>query len=214
MDNLEQRGTRVLAFKREYVGQHLVQHDARRKDVGSRIHVSTVDLLGGHVLDTSDELAGAGDVLCPDPSNSEVDQLDGAILQQHYVPRLDVSVNDALLMRICESITDLDHDAQLFFQEQRPIGAEGYIQALAFEKLHDEIGHSLLDPKIIDGHDVGVSKLAHGLRFPIEALQERWIIDDRAGHHLDANQSSDRRIHCLVHDSHTASTDDFEDFLL
>src|ERR1700693_2239924 len=163
MDNLEQRGARIMAFKRKYVGQHLVQQHAGRKDVASQIDVSTVDLLGGHVLDASHELPGARDVCRPDPGNSEVNQLDGAVLQKHHVPGLDVPVNDALLMRIRQSVANLNHYTQLLFQVQRSTGAECHIQALAFEELHDEVRYGLLDPKIVDGANVRVSELARRL---------------------------------------------------
>ncbi|HEX9110425.1 MAG TPA: hypothetical protein VF845_03025 [Terriglobales bacterium] len=115
MDNFEQSVARILAFKWKYVGQHLVQQHTGRKDIGSQIDMGTADLLGGHVLDASYELAGARDVFRPDPSNSEVNQLDGAILQKHHVPGLDVPVNNTLLMRIRQSAANLDHCVQLFF---------------------------------------------------------------------------------------------------
>ena len=116
MDDLEQRGTRVLAFKRKYVGQHLVKQYASRKDVGSQINVSSVNLLRGHILNTSHELAGARDVFRSDASNSKIHQLDGPILQQHDVAGFNIAMHNALLMRICQSIANLDHYAQFFFQ--------------------------------------------------------------------------------------------------
>ncbi len=174
------------------------------------IHVIPVDLLRRHVLDAPHQLPGFRDIFRANPGNSEIHQLDGAILQQHYVSGFDVAVNNALLMRIRQSIANLDHNAQFFFQEQGSAGAEGYIQALAFEKLHHEVWHGLVDPKVINGDNVRVLKLARGLRFPIEAFYEYWIIDDRTGHHLDANQSPDFRIDGLVDDSHAASAHDSE----
>src|SRR5215831_5877852 len=110
MNDLEQRGTGVLAFKRKSVGQHLVQQYTGRKDVGSQINVSTMDLLGRHVLDTSHQLAGARHVVRSDAGNSEIDELDGFVFQQHDIAGFDVSVNDALLMRIGQRVADLDHD--------------------------------------------------------------------------------------------------------
>ena len=71
-----------------------------------------------------------------------------------------------------------------------------------------------MDSKIIDGDNIRMPKLARRLCFPIETLQEHWIIHDGTGHHFDANQSSDLRVNCLIDDTHAASTHDLENFVL
>jgi hypothetical protein len=75
----EHRVHRCLALEGETAGQHLVQDDAQRVDVGRGAdrHAAAVDLLGCHVVRRADDLAAAGQVflVVERPGEAEVGDL-------------------------------------------------------------------------------------------------------------------------------------------
>ena len=90
-------GNRPVAVKGQLAGQHLVQHNADRVDVGAGIGALALGLLGADIMHRADRLVADGLALrAGEAGNAEVHHLDGAVRQQHNVLRLDVAVDDAL----------------------------------------------------------------------------------------------------------------------
>ena len=103
-------------LERRAAGQHLVEHDAEREDVAAVIDPDPARLFGRHVRGGAQNDAGirAGamnggrrrlaadrlDQLC----EAEVDDLGVALLGHHDVGRLQVAVDDALLVRARETL--------------------------------------------------------------------------------------------------------------
>ena len=81
MNDLQQCLARVFSFERKLIRQQLVQHDAGRKNICSRIHRGILNLFRGHVLYAPQQLTGAGDMFSTNPSDSEVNQFHRAIFQ-------------------------------------------------------------------------------------------------------------------------------------
>ena len=66
--DLEHDDARILALRGRLAGEHLVEHDADRVDVGARVDVGRrVRLLGRHVLGRAHQHAGDREVLRPAP---------------------------------------------------------------------------------------------------------------------------------------------------
>ena len=112
-----------LAGKRRAAGQQLVQEHAQRVDVAAGVDVELVDLglLGRHVFQRTDDRPEAGDqrlvgqLLPGRLGHAKVDNLRhrlAVIEGDQHVGRLQVAVDDALLMRVLHRLTDRDEQFQ------------------------------------------------------------------------------------------------------
>ncbi len=106
-----------VALERQVPGEHLVEHDARRKQVRARIDGKTLDLLGRHVVGRSQHrahlrLIGLLRLLgLVDPADAEVGDFHRErLVHQHDVAGLDVAMDDAFLVRVVERAGELDAD--------------------------------------------------------------------------------------------------------
>ena len=81
--------------------EHLVQHHAHRIDVAARIELLALHLLGTHVVRRPDDQPRLRHPLMRlgHARDAEVHQLDLALVIDEDVLRLDVAVDDALLVR-------------------------------------------------------------------------------------------------------------------
>ena len=128
--------------------EHLVEDYAEREDVRPRIKGLSPDLLGRHVGGRPDDDArlghddfgrgfgvhGCGRRLLGD---AEVQDLHPAVAGQEEVLRLQVPVDDSLLVRRREAGGDLGAAVARPADRERPV-AEALAQRLALQQLHDE----------------------------------------------------------------------------
>src|SRR5271156_2205250 len=113
-------------------------------------------------------------------------------------------------MRVLDPVANLDDDVQFLFQWNGTTGTKQRLQAVTLEQLHDEVGTPVFYPEVVDGHDVGMLQLAHGLRFAVEAFEQFGIFSERARRHLDGDSAADPWIDRLIDDTHPTPTDDVE----
>ncbi|MDO8795479.1 MAG: hypothetical protein Q7J25_12760 [Vicinamibacterales bacterium] len=159
----------AAALERLSPGDHLVQERAERKDVGARVGVPRLELLGRHVLKRPQDRAvgrqrlldrrhhrraRGGPTRRAHLRQTEVEQL-RALFRQHDVGRLEVAMDDALAVRAAERVGDLDPAAQGRVERQRAVG-EPRGERLAVEQFHDEVIDPALGSDVVDRTDIGV----------------------------------------------------------
>jgi len=98
--------------------------------------------------------------------DSEIDYLDDflalRVLGQQKVLRLDVAVDDALMVRGGERGTDLGGEMQGHVRGQDAEALDTLAQVLAVYIFHDYEGMVVVCiVDVFDGHDIGVAELAH-----------------------------------------------------
>ena len=85
--------------------KHFVKHNAYRINIGLFVCALSPCLLGADVMNRTDSLIGYGTLLAPcKAGNAEIGHLNSAVGQHHYVLRLYVSVHNALIVRVLESL--------------------------------------------------------------------------------------------------------------
>ena len=94
-------------------GQGFVQHARKGIDIGARIDLASLDLLGRGVLDRADEAARAcgpvgGEVL----HNAEVGEIRAIARGNEDVRRLHVAMDESTAVRRVECRANLSDDAQ------------------------------------------------------------------------------------------------------
>src|ERR1051326_1965659 len=110
----------VFSLERPLAGQHLIEQNARRKNIGPRIDSFTTGLLrrsvGGRAVRNADfrqigVMNSAGDVTLVDElGQTKVKDLDLPGRRDHDVAGFDVSMNDAAFMRGGERVGNLNRD--------------------------------------------------------------------------------------------------------
>ncbi len=113
--------------QRQFPGQHLVEYDPQGIDVGPVVDLERLlHLLGGHVAQRADHLLGAGErgVRRHRPQElgeAEVGDLDVAPAVEKDVLRLDIPVDDPLIVGVLERFADLRDDPERLLGFQPPL---------------------------------------------------------------------------------------------
>jgi hypothetical protein len=154
--------------------EHLVEDDAEGEDVGTAVGGLAVEDFRRHVLrgackHTGHSEGGGGLLRVVDGllGEAEVEKLHLTGMRpgggKHDVFRLDVAVEDALVMRGGESGGCLDGDAAKLLggHGARQAGAEGF----ALDVLHDKPGFAAFGEDIVDGGDAGMVESGGALAF-------------------------------------------------
>ncbi len=147
-----------------------MDYDAERKNVGARVHIVALCLLGGHVGDGADDGAsewrgrgGNGDGLRAVADfvrrhafgEAEVGEFDVVFAGDENIGGLDVAVHDAILVRGGEGVGDLHRVAERGFDGQR-LRAHAGFQRFAVDQLHGDEGAAILIADVVHGADVAI----------------------------------------------------------
>ena len=128
-DRADQAG-RIGPLKRSFPGDHFVEHQAERENVAARVSLPALQLLGGHVLQGTDDLplvgeglgyGGGGVVGFQDAGafgQAKVQQL-GSLPGDQDVGRLEIAVDNALVVRGVEGVQNLPRVFHGFGDRQR-----------------------------------------------------------------------------------------------
>ena len=189
----------------------------------------TPNLLGGHVAHRAEDRAGAGvgeglDVgarrFLPGPAqlgDPEVEDLDHTVLGEKDVLRLEVAVDDPLLVGGGQATGDLDRELHRLAHAQ---GARGHAvaQRLALEQLGDDVGRPLLEPSVdlagvVDGDDVRVVEDAYGAGLLLEAADPVGVRGDLAVQDLEGDLAGEAQVLGPVHLAHAALAEEGHDLV-
>src|ERR1700757_4739124 len=92
------------AVEWELSGEHLIEGDADGIDVGAGVDWLPGDLLGRHIVHGPEDDAGSGELRAEfGKGQPEVEQLYLIVGGDHDVRRLDVAMNDSLLVCVSEA---------------------------------------------------------------------------------------------------------------
>jgi hypothetical protein len=118
-------------------GEHLIEHDTERPDIRTCIDIIAAKTFGAHVRQRADDGAGPRQSVSRQLGDAEVEDLDDALGRQHHVGRLDVTMNDAALVCMRESLGDLPGDADGLVQ-RHPTSHQAIGQRLAGIERHGD----------------------------------------------------------------------------
>jgi hypothetical protein len=157
-DDLVDDGKVVVAVERALVRQQLVQHDPHREQVCAGIDLLPLHLLGRHVFQGADHAAlrarGLAGVL--DARDPEVGELDPPARLDQQVGRLDVTVHDALLVRVVERGQQVADDLEGLLQRIAHPAVQVVLEVVALDVFHDQEGDVAVAVGVVDADDVGV----------------------------------------------------------
>jgi hypothetical protein len=220
----------ILAVECADAGEHLVQDAAERPDVTTLVRLVSLRLFGGHVGCRTENHADArhqrrrrnrrrcGDVgvvgrdfRVRELREAEVQDFHRSVRPKLDVGRLQVAVDDSMVVRRLERLGDLFRDAQCVL-ERDCAGPQPLREILALDQLHDEGAYVTGFFKAVDIGDVLMVQRCQGLGFACETCDAvrvpREIPQD-----LDRNVSIEPGVPRAIHLAHAARANQRDDFV-
>src|SRR5438105_1159833 len=189
-------------------GEHFVEDAPQAVHVAPAVErPNTRCLLRAHVQRRPDGNAGVRQLIAARrrnrPRNTEVRDHGFAALEQDVL-RLDVTVDDIVLVRVGERTRDLTRDRQRVFQRQLRFLVEALPQRFSLDVRHDVVQHVGGGAGVVQRQDVGVVQLRGGLD-----LSQEPVCAERGGdllaEHLDGDETVMSRIAGQKHHRHAAA---------
>ena len=139
---------------------------------------------------------------------TEIENLDEAVLGKHHVLGFEIPVHDAGLVRLCETVGDLGGELQKLVERERTFNVA---QRGAIDVFHDEKVGLVLDADLVDRDDVRMIQRRGGARFALEALEVRGVSEELLLEHLDGDRAAELEILRSVDRSHASRTQQGQD---
>ena len=140
-DVLHRHRDLVLALERDLAGEHLVEHDAERVEVGLAGDGRAQRLLGRDVVGRAEHAAVGGQPLLVERAGDpEVGDLGRALLVDQHVLGLDVAVDDVAGVGGAERPRDLDRVGHRLGDRQAAVAADPLLERLALHVLEHDVG--------------------------------------------------------------------------
>jgi hypothetical protein len=147
---------RRVARERHVAGEHLVEDDADRVEIGGSGHLRAASLLRREVVGGAHDRAGLGHLRRAGARDAEVGDLQPLFGADQDVVRLDVAVDDPVLVREAERRQDLPRVRDRLCGTQAAVLSDQLLQARSVDDLHrDVVGAFGLAP-VVDRDDVRV----------------------------------------------------------
>ena len=198
---------------RQIAREHLVKHHAHRIQIRSSIHLDAEDeRFGSHIVRRAHrharlrEATGVTVIPCH-LGQAKVRHLHAAIAVDQHVGWFDVTVNDALLVRIAQRIANMRRDGQRMLCGQLAVGGDHLVHIGSIDVLHDKVELAVIRAaKVIHAHDGGMIQAAHELRLIFEALRKGRVLllDDRR-QQFDRHRAFEAQLDAAIHRAHAAA---------
>ena len=143
----------------------------------------------------------------------EVQHLDSAVVAHLDVRRLEIAMDDALLVRRLERLGDLVGDWQRLVERNRAT-RDALRQIVALDQFHHE--RAVTPPALlqaVDCSDVRMVQRGEDFRFALEARKPLGVTSDRRRQDLDRDLALQLRVGRPIHLAHAAGADRGGDFV-
>ena len=141
----------------------------------------------------------------------EVENLDAPVLRDEHVLRLEVPVDDPLVVRGGEAAGDL-HAALDRLPRRQRAAFERLSQRFPFEEFRDDVRHAVGRADVVDDEDVGVIERRGRACFLLEAAEPISIRGEERRQDLDGDVASEARVTGAKYLAHAARADRRDDF--
>ena len=218
---------------RAFAGEHFVEHDAEAVDVG------TVVGGGGAVVLLRRGIVGRAKEQRSPTFQSRVIHIGGNELGSSFyhlrdakirdlhrarfvdeqVLRLDVAVDDAVIVRALQRRADWRHDAKRFFGREA-LRLQKLTEIHTIDKLHEqEVGgrlrqQCLSHAEVVHTDNVRVIERGERMRLLFKACGELRIIRTLRGEQFERDEAVQRLLPRLVNDAHASTSEACQDFKL
>ena len=204
VEQIEER----VAVERRPAREHLVEDDAERVDVAPLGRRLAGRLFGGDVLGAADDAArlreaGAGE----DLGDAEVGQLEDAIVADEDVRRLEIAMDDAVIVDMLEGRADLEGDVDGVAPRELAAHVDEVVEPASLDELHGVPVMPVLVAGVVELDDVRMRELGERLDLAFEALEEAGVLGEIGGEDLEGGLSAGDEFLGEMDASHAAAPD-------
>ena len=125
-------------------------------------------------------------------------------LVQQQIARLDVAVDDALLVGVLEPASRLQDAIDRLPNLQRPMILDDAGQVMALDVFHHQVVHALVLVGVVGRDDVGMRELGRRFHLAVESLDGLGPLHGRRGEDLDRHRAFHPPVPGLQHYPHAA----------
>ena len=167
--------------------------------------------IGARPVDADGRGVGPGGL--HDLCETEVDDLGVAVVGDHDVGRLQIAVDDALLVCAREPFGDLGRERERARLRQRA-AAERLAQLLAANQLHRDERHTVGLADLVDDRDVRM--LEHGCRTSLlqQAVAAHRVVHEIVGKDLQRDFAAELHVDGAIDDAHAAAANLVDDLVV
>ena len=194
---------RCLSVKRNMTGNHLIERNSERIDVRTFIRISSAHLFRRTVMNRSHRV-GADRIGGSSSRDTEIRHLDFAVSRNNDILRLNVSVNDPLIMSCRESHCHLNRDTCRFTDRKLSFLGNIFLQRNALNEFHYNIITAFVLSDVIYIDDIRIGKSRSCLGFPSEFGDKCAVALKFRFHDFHSDISVQFLVQCLVDVSHSA----------
>jgi hypothetical protein len=203
-------GSAVGPVEGQLTRAHAVEDAAEAEQVAAVIDLFAGGLLRGHVLGRAGDgpVHRQGRLATDQARQAEVEDLHPPALPlQPDVGRLDVAVDQPLLVGRRQPLGDFAADAEGVGQRQRPLALQPVLQRLAFEQHHGQEEDTAVLADLVDGDDVVVLDGGGHLRLALEAAARVLVGGQRGPHGLEGDRPPQLQILRQKDNAHAAGAE-------
>ena len=197
-----------VAAVRRAPGEQLVEQHTGGVDVAACVGGSGHDLFGAEVRGRAEDHVAGSDVRCGHRAHQpEVGDLDGTVVGDEHVLRLDVAVHQPGPVRGGQRG---EHRLQHGQRDRHVHGTalpQEFAQGAALYEFHDEERVPAVAALVVHRDQRGVAEPGHRASLELEAGQELRIIGEHRVHDLDGHRTVQAGVEPAVHRGHAAPGD-------
>ena len=156
--------------KRNRPGKELEQHDAERVDVAAPVRALARSLLGREVLGAPHHRSRLSQRALGHASDAEVGD-HRPLAREQDVRRLDVTMNDAVLVGMRQRRADLDRELDGSVDRERPVTLDQLPQVAVGDVFEHDVGPASVLSPVEHGEDVRMTQARHRPSFAVKACQ-------------------------------------------
>ena len=213
-------GDRRFPGEGRHAGDHLVEDAARRVQVRAGIHGLAAGLLRAQVLGGAENGGGGGEAGCgiaDGAGDAEVHHLHRTVAGDHDVRRLDVAVDDALLVGKIQGSAHICHHAEGPVDLHRAVHFDDVTQGVTLDDFHDDVRQRTLGrgffALVVDRDDRRMIEGRRVLGFASEPLVEGLVPGKLGPHDLDGHVTTEDRVTAPVDFRHAAVSEGVAEFV-
>ena len=161
-------GNRVIGFKGQLTGEHLIEHDTDGINIRLFVRDFAACLLGTDIMHRTDRFvrcAGQPRIRSRKTCNAEIRHFDGAIRKQHNILRLDVAMYDSFVMGVLQGAQDLHGEMHRFFPTNILLLVDVLLERNTVDVFHHDILQPFTEADIIHLHNIRMRQDGDGLGF-------------------------------------------------
>ena len=206
--DLREFGDRAARLPRNGAGEHFIKHDAGGEDVHAVIRDAAAADFRRGVVRRAQRVVLLG-LVRDGPCQPEVSHLHMIGVVDHDVSRLDVTVDDLVLVGEGQRLTELDGQVRGLAQGQTAIVDDVVEGAPLYPLDHQKQVPARRDAEVIDSDDVRVVELGHRPGFALEAVGKGRLGTELGRKDLDGDVAVQALLIALVNGPHPAARGDF-----